>query len=97
MRQIRGEATQMKYIFIGFIRVYQLFISPLLPQNTCRFYPSCSRYSLEAFQTFGVLRGSWMTVKRVLKCHPFHPGGYDPVVPDHEISLPATDTRKKKL
>jgi len=68
----------MKALFIGLIRFYQKFISPLKPP-TCRFYPTCSHYGLEAIKRFGVIRGGWLTVKRIMKCHPFHPGGIDPV------------------
>lgn len=73
----------MKYLFIFLIRAYQLLISPILP-NACRFYPSCSEYSKQSYETFGVIRGTLMTVRRLSKCHPFHPGGYDPVVPEQE-------------
>ncbi|PEM70817.1 membrane protein insertion efficiency factor YidD [Bacillus pseudomycoides] len=68
----------MKRIFIGIIRFYQKFISPMTPP-TCRFYPTCSHYGLEAFQKHGAFKGFWLTLKRILKCHPFHPGGFDPV------------------
>lgn len=68
----------MKYVLISIIRFYQLFISPFLPPR-CRFYPTCSQYAIEAIQKKGVLRGLWMTIKRISKCHPFHSGGYDPV------------------
>ncbi|WP_035345965.1 membrane protein insertion efficiency factor YidD [Alkalihalobacillus hemicellulosilyticus] len=68
----------MKKLFILMIRGYQRFISPLKPP-TCRFYPTCSHYGIEAIQRFGVLKGSWLTIKRISKCHPFHPGGIDPV------------------
>ncbi|WP_276730554.1 membrane protein insertion efficiency factor YidD [Bacillus sp. (in: firmicutes)] len=68
----------MKTLFIGLIRGYQKFISPLTPP-TCRFYPTCSQYGIEAIKTHGALKGGWLTVKRILKCHPFHPGGVDPV------------------
>ncbi|MBM7572140.1 membrane protein insertion efficiency factor YidD [Aquibacillus albus] len=68
----------MKHIFITCIRVYQKIISPLKPA-TCRFYPTCSQYGLESFQRFGAVKGSYLTIKRILKCHPFHPGGFDPV------------------
>ncbi|MFD1018315.1 membrane protein insertion efficiency factor YidD [Thalassobacillus hwangdonensis] len=71
----------MKHLFIGIIRVYQKFISPLKPSPTCRFYPTCSQYGLEAFQRFGFFKGLYLTVKRILKCQPFHPGGFDPVPP----------------
>ncbi|MFS0722785.1 membrane protein insertion efficiency factor YidD [Paenibacillus sp. 1P07SE] len=59
---------------------YRKVISPLKPP-TCRFYPSCSAYALEALETHGAARGSWLTVKRICKCHPFHPGGIDYVPP----------------
>ncbi|HWO96981.1 MAG TPA: membrane protein insertion efficiency factor YidD [Bacillus sp. (in: firmicutes)] len=65
-------------LLIGLIRIYQKFISPLKPP-TCRFYPTCSHYGLEAVKRFGPFKGSWLTIKRLLKCHPFHPGGIDPV------------------
>jgi putative membrane protein insertion efficiency factor len=73
-----GEKTMLKKIFIAMIRFYQIVISPLKPP-TCRFYPTCSHYGLEAIQRFGALRGGYLAIKRVLKCHPFHPGGLDPV------------------
>ncbi|ABS75127.1 MULTISPECIES: membrane protein insertion efficiency factor YidD [Bacillus] len=68
----------MKTIMIAFIRGYQKFISPLTPPS-CRFYPTCSQYGIEAVKTHGALKGGWLTLKRILKCHPFHPGGVDPV------------------
>jgi putative membrane protein insertion efficiency factor len=63
---------------MGFIRFYQKAISPSLGAN-CRFFPSCSQYTLEAIAKYGALKGSWMGVKRISRCHPLHPGGYDPV------------------
>lgn len=60
------------------IRFYQIFISPLKPP-TCRFYPTCSAYAIEAIQKEGPVKGTWLAIKRIAKCHPFHPGGYDPV------------------
>jgi len=60
------------------IRFYQKFISPLLGPR-CRFYPSCSQYALEAVQKYGALRGGCLAVRRILRCNPFNPGGYDPV------------------
>jgi putative membrane protein insertion efficiency factor len=68
----------LKKILILFIRFYQIVISPLKPP-TCRFYPTCSHYGLEAVQRFGAFKGGYLTIKRILKCHPFHPGGFDPV------------------
>ncbi|MCH4166423.1 MAG: membrane protein insertion efficiency factor YidD [Megasphaera sp.] len=68
----------MKRFFIALIRFYQLFISPLkLP--CCRFYPTCSAYAVEALQKYGAVKGSYLAIRRILKCHPFHKGGYDPV------------------
>jgi len=66
----------MKYIFIGLIKFYRAAISPFKPP-TCRFYPTCSAYGLEAFQRFGAIKGAYLTIKRISKCHPFHPGGVD--------------------
>ncbi len=68
----------MKKLVLGFIKGYRYFISPLFPR-TCRFYPTCSQYTLEAVEHYGVARGLWLGLRRVLKCHPFHPGGYDPL------------------
>ncbi|MBQ7263612.1 MAG: membrane protein insertion efficiency factor YidD [Synergistaceae bacterium] len=62
---------------ISLIRGYQIFISPLLGAN-CRFYPSCSQYALAVFREWGFLRGAWLTVGRLLRCGPWHDGGYDP-------------------
>ncbi|HET9726479.1 MAG TPA: membrane protein insertion efficiency factor YidD [Gemmatimonadales bacterium] len=62
----------------GLIRAYQRFLSPALPPS-CRFHPSCSQYALEAVTRYGALRGSWLAVRRLARCHPFHPGGFDPV------------------
>ncbi|GAA0611661.1 membrane protein insertion efficiency factor YidD [Virgibacillus siamensis] len=72
----------MKYLFIGFITFYRKVISPLKPP-TCRFYPSCSEYGLVAFKRFGVIKGGFLTIKRIGKCHPFHPGGID-LVPERD-------------
>ncbi|AKS39325.1 hypothetical protein NP92_00340 [Anoxybacillus gonensis] len=68
----------MKHILLLLIRFYQRVISPLKPP-TCRFYPTCSHYGFEAIRRFGALKGGYLTIKRILKCHPFHPGGFDPV------------------
>ncbi len=74
----------MKYIFIGLIKFYQKAISPFKPPS-CRFLPTCSEYGLTAFKRFGAMKGGYLTVKRILKCHPFHPGGIDPV-PDKKTN-----------
>ncbi|MDF9407751.1 MAG: putative membrane protein insertion efficiency factor [Pelotomaculum sp. PtaB.Bin013] len=68
----------MRKLLILLIRFYQVVISPL-KMPTCRFYPTCSHYALQAVQKYGIIKGSFMAVKRIMKCHPFHPGGYDPV------------------
>lgn len=60
------------------IRGYQIFISPLFPP-TCRFYPTCSAYFIQALEKYGVIKGSYLGIKRILKCHPWNPGGYDPL------------------
>ncbi|CAN5702464.1 membrane protein insertion efficiency factor YidD [soil metagenome] len=65
-------------MMIGSIRFYRKGISPLLPAS-CRFYPTCSAYGLEAVERYGAARGSWLTARRILRCHPFCRGGYDPV------------------
>ncbi|GAB6179182.1 membrane protein insertion efficiency factor YidD [Desulfotomaculum defluvii] len=68
----------MRQVVILGLIFYQKFISPLKPP-TCRFYPTCSQYSKQAIEKYGVIKGLWLTIKRLVKCHPFHPGGYDPV------------------
>lgn len=68
-----------KIIALAIIHFYQLTISRVLPPGTCRFYPTCSHYGYEAIAKYGLLRGGWMAFKRILRCQPFHPGGYDPV------------------
>jgi putative membrane protein insertion efficiency factor len=68
----------MRSVFVLLIRGYQLAISPLFPAS-CRYYPTCSAYALEALERHGVLRGMQLTIGRILRCHPFRPGGYDPV------------------
>ena len=68
----------MRKLMILMIRGYQKFISPLFPP-TCRFYPTWSVYCIQALEKYGVIKGSFLGIKRILKCHPFHPGGYDPL------------------
>ncbi|WP_405023268.1 membrane protein insertion efficiency factor YidD [Marinospirillum sp.] len=70
----------LKSLLIGLVRFYQYVISPMKPPS-CRFYPTCSSYAVEALQEHGPIKGLWLTVKRVGKCHPFHPGGID-LVPE---------------
>ena len=61
------------------IRLYQKILSPFLPANTCRFFPSCSHYAIDAIERYGTLKGLFLFLKRILRCHPLHPGGFDPV------------------
>ncbi len=68
----------MRSLLIGFITLYRWFVSPLLGPN-CRFYPTCSCYAQEAIQRHGALRGSWLAARRIGRCHPWNPGGFDPV------------------
>ena len=70
----------MRHPLILLIRLYQILLSPILPFNNCRFYPSCSEYAAEAIARHGAWKGSWLSLKRLAKCHPFHKhAGFDPV------------------
>ncbi len=85
----------IRAVFIFCIRCYQRLISPLLPPR-CRYYPSCSHYAVQALQVHGAFRGSVLAVRRILRCHPLAPGGYDPVPgtdPDVELDHPGTGHR----
>lgn len=68
----------MRRIALALIRGYKVFISPMLPPS-CRFVPTCSEYGYEAIEKYGIIRGGWMTARRISRCHPFSTGGYDPV------------------
>ena len=68
----------MKQLLLLIVRFYRCCISPLLPPS-CRYYPTCSAYAMEAIERYGAWRGGWMALRRILRCHPFHRGGYDPV------------------
>ncbi|MBD3304836.1 membrane protein insertion efficiency factor YidD [candidate division KSB3 bacterium] len=74
----RLPASMMQHILIRMITMYRTWISPLMPP-ACRFYPTCSEYGLQAITRYGALKGSWLTLRRFLRCHPFCQGGYDPV------------------
>lgn len=73
-----GISKFVNYLLIGLVQFYRYALSPLKP-STCRFYPTCSMYMLQALQRYGPLKGSYLGIKRILKCHPFHKGGYDPL------------------
>jgi len=68
----------MKWLALKLIRLYQVTLSRVMPPS-CRFTPTCSNYGYEAFQRFGMIKGFWLTARRIARCHPFNPGGYDPV------------------
>jgi hypothetical protein len=68
----------VRTVLVLFVRGYQVALSPLLPA-ACRYYPSCSAYAIEALEKHGALRGSWLAARRIARCHPFRPGGFDPV------------------
>ena len=77
----------MKILLCGFLRIYRYALSPALGER-CRFHPSCSAYALEAIERLGTPRGTWLAIRRLARCHPWHPGGYDPV--------PATPSRPEE-
>ena len=80
----RAKVTGVRAVAIWPLRIYQRYLSPLKGAPSCRFHPTCSSYAIEAIEVHGVLRGSWMGLLRVLRCHPFHPGGHDPVPPKRQ-------------
>ena len=73
--------SPLQWLATTLIRGYQVFISPFLGANKCRFHPTCSTYSIEAIRLHGSVKGCWLAARRILKCHPLHPGGIDPVPP----------------
>lgn len=80
----RGRNFRFVSILIFLVMVYQRTIGILLP-NTCRFTPTCSEYTIEALTQYGILKGGLMSIFRILRCNPFLPGGYDPVIPSKRI------------
>ena len=75
--------SPLQWLATTIIRGYQIFISPILGPK-CRFHPTCSYYAIEAIKTHGAVKGCWFALKRILKCHPLHPGGSDPVPPKND-------------
>lgn len=75
----KDDNIVIKRILIKLVKLYRRYISPLKRTPTCRFTPTCSEYALEALERHGALKGSYMAMRRILKCHPFHKGGFDPV------------------
>ena len=84
----------MRKLFMAIIKCYQFVLSPLLGQN-CRFQPTCSEYALEAINRFGVIKGGYLSLRRLIKCHPFHSGGFDPVpeYSENEAQKSAADNK----
>lgn len=76
------DGKTMRHILILFIRIYQMLISPFLPANSCRFYPTCSQYTIDSIMKHGSFKGMYLGMRRIAKCHPYHEGGYDPP-PEH--------------
>jgi hypothetical protein len=85
----------LKKVLMYLIGIYRQYISPLFPPS-CRFQPSCSQYALEAIDRFGALKGSYLATKRILRCHPFHPGGYDPIPSSLEEMIEQNKRLKNK-
>jgi len=85
-QESRPVANAMKQVLIFLIKLYQWCLSPFFG-GQCRFYPSCSAYAAEAIDTHGALRGTWLAIARLLRCHPWHPGGVDPVPPKKSDSV----------
>jgi len=84
----------LKKIAVILIKIYKMILSPFLP-HTCRFYPTCSTYALIAIERYGFFKGGILSIKRILRCHPFNPGGYDPVPTLEEINILKIYRRKK--
>ena len=94
-RRSPGRAARdMKWLLIGFLKAYRLLISPLYG-NVCRYYPSCSAYALRAISVHGAAKGSWLATRRLLRCHPWAPGGYDPVPGTPEFAEEMRDQARR--
>jgi uncharacterized protein len=94
--QTRERPPAAARVLVLLLNGYRRFISPLLAER-CRFYPSCSAYALEAVQVHGALRGSWLAARRLSRCHPFHPGGLDPVPVPRRAAETAPDRAEAEV
>lgn len=79
MRKRNVVSTYLNMVLIGFVKFYKRYISPMKRTPSCKYIPTCSQYAIEALQKYGPLKGSFLAVKRILRCNPFSKGGYDPV------------------
>ena len=95
-RESAPTRSAAAWLLTGLISGYRRFVSPLLGAR-CRFYPSCSAYALEAIQVHGAGRGTWLAVRRLSKCHPFHAGGLDPVPPASEKRQQGADQARQTI
>ena len=82
----------LKKLLLSLINIYRKYISPLFPPS-CRFQPTCSQYALDAIDRFGTIRGGYLAIKRILRCHPFHKGGYDPIPSSSELRTQNSELR----
>ena len=80
----------MRQILIALIKLYRYALSPYLAPS-CRYTPTCSSYAIEAVERYGLFRGSWMALRRISRCHPWHEGGYDPVPDNHDLTISRRD------
>lgn len=79
MKVLQLILKALNFVLIGMVKFYRKFLSPLKGRGCCRYIPTCSQYALEALQKYGPIKGSFLAIKRILKCNPFSKGGYDPV------------------
>lgn len=95
-RTVQTVGRQLSLIFVNILKGYRYLISPWLA-NRCRFHPSCSEYAIQAIQLYGVVKGFYLMTWRLLRCQPWHPGGYDPVVVGKKFNLEVSAARNSTL